>query len=64
MYRITDEDELYAIGFYDYADRGGICMTEWSENIPYALPEQYLRVCLEKTDIVDQRRIVIELIQA
>ena len=33
MYRISDEDELYSIGFYDYQDRNGICLVEWSENI-------------------------------
>ena len=48
MYRIEDEDELYSIGFYDYADRNGICMVEWSENIEYALPEKYICVKIEK----------------
>ncbi len=48
MYRIEDEDDLYSIGFYDYLDRPGICLVEWSENIPYALPESYLRVSIEK----------------
>mgnify|MGYP003305021584 CR=1 FL=1 len=42
MYRIEDEDDLYSIGFYDYADRNGICMVEWSENIELALPEDKL----------------------
>ena len=28
MYRITDEDDLYSIGFYDYLDRAGICLVE------------------------------------
>ena len=27
-------DDLYAIGFFDYLDRGGIMCIEWSENIP------------------------------
>ena len=49
MYRITDEDDLYSIGYYDYLDRG-ICLVEWSENIPYALPEQYLVLSIEKDD--------------
>ncbi|MBE6549026.1 MAG: tRNA (adenosine(37)-N6)-threonylcarbamoyltransferase complex ATPase subunit type 1 TsaE [Ruminococcaceae bacterium] len=44
MYRITNEDELWSIGFYDYLDRNGICLVEWSENIPFALPDRYLRV--------------------
>ena len=47
MYRIDSEDDLDSIGFYDYLDRG-ICLVEWSERIPYALPEDYLRVQIEK----------------
>ncbi len=66
MYRITDEDELYSIGFYDYFSRGGYILTEWSENIPFALPERYLQVKIEKTgvDTPDERRITIDIIQA
>ena len=64
MYRIEDEDDLYSIGFYDYLDRPGICLTEWSEKIPYALPEEYLRVTIEKNDpqSPDSRRITVEII--
>lgn len=62
MYRIEDEDDLYSIGFYDYLDRNGICLVEWSEKIPYALPEEYLRVTIEKVsaDTPDRRRITVE----
>lgn len=58
MYRIEDEDELYSIGFYDYLDRG-VCVVEWSENIPYAIPEHYIRVEISKTspDRPDERKI-------
>ena len=48
MYRISDEDDLYSIGFYDYLDRNGICLTEWSENIEYALPDSYISVNIRK----------------
>lgn len=48
MYRIQDESDLESIGFYDYLDRPGVCLVEWSENIPYALPERYLRITLVK----------------
>jgi tRNA threonylcarbamoyladenosine biosynthesis protein TsaE len=63
MYRIEDEDELYSIGFYDYADRGGICITEWSENIEYALPESYIRVELRKDSETntDSRYVTFEM---
>ena len=50
MYRIESEDDLYSIGFYDYLERRGICLVEWSEKIPFALPEEYLRVTIEKND--------------
>ena len=64
MYRIEDEDDLYSIGFYDYLDRNGICLVEWSENIPYSLPDRYLRVRIEKnrTDAPSSRLISVELI--
>ena len=64
MYRIGDEDELYSIGFYDYTDKGGICLTEWSENIEYALPERYIRVEIVKDDPnnTDSRSVSVELV--
>ena len=31
--KIDSYDDLYAIGFLDYLDRGGIIAAEWSENI-------------------------------
>lgn len=39
LFRIDSFDDLYAIGFFDYLDRGGILAVEWSENIP-ALAEE------------------------
>ena len=63
MYRIEDEDELYSIGFYDYLDRG-VSVVEWSENIPYALPESYLKIEITKTapERPDERKISVEII--
>lgn len=34
LYRILGYDDLYAVGFFDYLDRGGIIAAEWSENVP------------------------------
>lgn len=62
MYRITGEDDLYSIGFYDYLDRRGICLTEWSENIEFALPEEFLRVEIRK-DLIENpqsRQITVD----
>ena len=49
VYRIVDEDDLYSTGFYDYIDKG-ICLVEWSENIRYAFPRDYVTVRIEKND--------------
>jgi len=54
MYRIESEDDLESIGFYDYSDC--ILMIEWSEHIPYALPNQYYTVTIEK--LSDHERII------
>ena len=63
MYRVTDDDELYSTGFYDYFRRGGFMLTEWSENIPFALPDSYIRTDISKVPgDTERRRIIIQLI--
>ena len=64
MYRIEDEDSLYSIGFYDYLDNG-ICLTEWTENIEFALPDEYIKVVISKNDITntDSRHITAEIMR-
>ncbi len=49
MYRITDDDSLYSIGFYDYFDRKGVIVAEWCENIPFALPDNRYDITFRKT---------------
>lgn len=60
MYRITDSDDLYSIGFDDYLARDGFALCEWSENIPEDIPEDAVRVTIERTDGADGRRITLE----
>ena len=62
MYRIADEDDLYSIGFYDYLDSGELCIAEWCELIPFALPEEYIKVEILKLDDGDRRQINISKI--
>ena len=40
MYRVESWDDLYATGFFDFYETGGILAVEWSENIENALPER------------------------
>lgn len=62
MYRIESEDDLYSIGFDDYLRRPGFCLCEWSEKIPYALPDDYFAVSIAKVDPhhPDIREITVE----
>ena len=66
MYRIGSEDELYSIGFFDYTETNNICITEWSENIEYALPPSFVRVeiCKDDPNDTDSRRIDVQLVTA
>ena len=57
MYRIKDDDDLYSTGFYDYDD--GIIAAEWCENIPFALPDSYIRAEIRKCPGDDAKRTVI-----
>ena len=64
MYRIESEDDLYSIGFDDYPD-AGVCVAEWCEKIPFALPDIYLEVRIEKCPPeVDRRIITIDIKEA
>ena len=64
MYRIESEEDLYSIGFEDYPD-AGVCVAEWCEKIPFALPEVYLEVRIEKCPPeVDKRIITISIKEA
>jgi tRNA threonylcarbamoyladenosine biosynthesis protein TsaE len=62
MYRISGEDDLYSIGFYDYLDARNICIAEWCELIPFALPESYIKVEIKKVDLENKRNIFIGLV--
>lgn len=46
LYRIDDEEELKAIGFYDYLGAEGVCVIEWAEKA--TLPER-IRVNIKVT---------------
>ena len=64
MYRIESEDDLYSIGFEDYPD-AGYCVAEWCEKIPFALPEVYVEVRIEKCPPdTDKRTIEIAVKEA
>lgn len=59
MYRITDSDDLYSIGYDDYVESDGYCIAEWSENIEGDIPSDAIFVTISRTDDAEGRRIEI-----
>lgn len=59
MYRLTDADELFDIGWEDYLNRGAVCAVEWSENVQDAFFGDEVVVRIEKLGD-SKRKIIIE----
>ena len=59
MYRVDTWDDLYSTGFFDYIGNG-ILVIEWSENIEGALPENTVRITINRGDSDNQRIFEIE----
>lgn len=59
MYRVNNWEDLYSTGFFDYLQEGGVLAVEWSENIESALPDDAIRVKIERIDD-NVRRITVE----
>ncbi len=60
LYRVSDDDSLFNIGYYDYIEGGGVCLLEWSENITFALPKEYYEVTITYGETENTRTINIE----
>lgn len=62
IYRIEDMDELELIGYEDYFFGNGVCLVEWANNVPEAIPQDakwiYIEKDLEKG--FDYRKITIK----
>ena len=48
VYRVSDPDEIYAIGFDDYIFSEGVSLIEWANYIEEILPKDYIHIFLEK----------------
>ena len=59
MYRLSDADELFDIGWEDYLARGAVCAVEWSENVEDAFFGDEVRLTIEKLSDT-ARKITIE----
>lgn len=48
VYRVSDPDEIYAIGFDDYIFSDGVSIIEWANYIEEILPKDFLHIYVEK----------------
>ena len=61
MYRIESEDDLYSIGYDDYAEGDGYKIVEWSENIDEFLPNDAIFITISRSaDSVEKRIIEVK----
>ena len=62
VYRISSEDEMEEVGFFDKCDGGdGVCLVEWAELIEGIIPKEAVRITIEKDPEkgFDYRKITI-----
>ena len=46
LYRVTEAEELYEIGFEDYLDDDTVAMIEWADMFPEVIPKKAVRVTI------------------
>ena len=63
MYRVSGWDDLYSTGFFDYLDTDSVLVIEWSGNIDGALPENTIRIQMQKGETETERVITIDGIE-
>lgn len=49
VYRISEPEEMYEIGFEEYLYAGGVCLIEWAELIKDILPKDITDITIEKS---------------
>lgn len=64
VYRISDEEEMYEVGYDDMIEGKGVCLIEWAGLIAGILPASYVSVIITKNTSkgFDYRQIAVEQI--
>lgn len=62
IYRIMDEDELFEIGWEEYINSSGVCLVEWADQVPEAIPPEASWIQIEKelSKGISYRKITIK----
>lgn len=64
VYRISDEEEMYEVGYDDMIEGKGVCLIEWASLIAGILPASYISITILKDTEkgFDYRQILVEQI--
>ena len=54
LYRLSDEDELYAIGADEYWNSDGVCVIEWADMFPDIVWENAVHIEIKKEYVVNK----------
>lgn len=65
VYRISDSDEMYEIGFDEYVFGEGVCLIEWAELIEDIIPKPYTKITILRSSDKPEtdRDIIIETVK-
>ncbi|WP_372713061.1 tRNA (adenosine(37)-N6)-threonylcarbamoyltransferase complex ATPase subunit type 1 TsaE [Ilyobacter sp.] len=61
VYRLTDPEEVYEVGYEDYLNNGGLVVIEWADIIESELPKEYIEIKLYYHDD-ESRKISVKFI--
>lgn len=60
VYRITDPDEMYELGYEEYFYGDGLCVVEWADMIEELLPEDAVVIHIDRGASEEEREYRIE----
>ncbi|WP_300329027.1 tRNA (adenosine(37)-N6)-threonylcarbamoyltransferase complex ATPase subunit type 1 TsaE [Fusobacterium sp.] len=61
VYRLSDPEEIYEIGYEDYLNSDGVLLIEWANIIESELPKEYIKINFEYFD-EDKRKLSISFV--
>jgi tRNA threonylcarbamoyladenosine biosynthesis protein TsaE len=61
LYRLKNAGDFFELGGNDYLESDGVCLIEWADKFPEALPAQHLELRLEPTGESSRRIQLIGL---
>lgn len=61
VYRLSEPEEIYEVGYEDYLNGDGVMLVEWADIIKSELPKEYIEINLEY-DGDETRKVSIEYV--